>query len=264
MGYTDRQQREIEYHKGHAALHADCKFTPVEMTVVTANDRKWWNATWAVFSILRDLDLNDKQALIPGCGFGDDVARLVKFGAKVSAFDISPEVIQVAKARAATFGYEADFAVMPAEALVYPDSSFDLILCRNILHHVEIPEALREFKRVLKPGGYLIGQEMYTYGVIERIRRGSGFINRTLYPRMVNFIYGGRPPYITEDERKIDHHELKLLTELGCQVSYYDFLIGRILPARFVMAAKIDRALLFLLGPLGRLLAGRIVFSGRV
>ena len=156
---SDRQWREVEYHKGHAARHAELAQTPVDLTIVTSGKRRWWNATWAAFDILRNLNLTGKHVLIPGCGFGDDVACLAKLGAKVSAFDISPQEIEIAKARAARFGYEGTFAVMAAEALDYPDLSFDLIWCRNILHHVDIPATLREFQRVLKPGGYLVGQE---------------------------------------------------------------------------------------------------------
>jgi 2-polyprenyl-3-methyl-5-hydroxy-6-metoxy-1,4-benzoquinol methylase len=41
--------------------------------------------------------------------------------------------------------------------LELPDNSFDVIICREVIEHVEsVPHTLREFNRVLKPGGKLI------------------------------------------------------------------------------------------------------------
>ena len=42
----------------------------------------------------------------------------------------------------------------PAEAIPFPDSTFDFVLCRALLHHLEDPKVgLKEMFRVLKPGG---------------------------------------------------------------------------------------------------------------
>lgn len=38
-----------------------------------------------------------------------------------------------------------------------PDNSFDVVICREVIEHVEsVPHVLREFNRILKPGGKLI------------------------------------------------------------------------------------------------------------
>ena len=54
-------------------------------------------------------------------------------------------------------GYgEIDY-VCDATAIPVPDSSFDVILCTEVLEHLAEPlEAMREFSRILKPGGKLI------------------------------------------------------------------------------------------------------------
>lgn len=42
----------------------------------------------------------------------------------------------------------------PAESIPFPDNHFDYVICRSLLHHLEVPElGLREMYRVLKPGG---------------------------------------------------------------------------------------------------------------
>ena len=42
----------------------------------------------------------------------------------------------------------------PAEAIPFPDNSFDFVICRSLLHHLEVPaNGLAEMYRVLKPGG---------------------------------------------------------------------------------------------------------------
>jgi len=48
------------------------------------------------------------------------------------------------------------FRVAPAEALPFPDQSFDLVSCRRAAHHFEdLTRALGEMRRVLRPGGRL-------------------------------------------------------------------------------------------------------------
>lgn len=48
-----------------------------------------------------------------------------------------------------------EFQISAGERTPFPDSSFDLVLCCNVLDHVQDPAAvLREVSRVLQPGGY--------------------------------------------------------------------------------------------------------------
>ena len=91
-----------------------------------------------------------------GCGDCSYVARLSAWGGKVTAIDISEEAIRTARGLAVEGGFEARFACMNAEALSFADDSFDLIVGRAILHHLDLDKALPALARVLRPGGTAI------------------------------------------------------------------------------------------------------------
>ena len=60
---------------------------------------------------------------------------------------------------------DAEFTVMNAESLEFGDGCFDTVCVANSLHHFEnVDRALSEMKRVLKPGGLFIVQEMFCDG----------------------------------------------------------------------------------------------------
>jgi 2-polyprenyl-3-methyl-5-hydroxy-6-metoxy-1,4-benzoquinol methylase len=145
---TDRQQRELDYHREHARLHKSILNAPFSWEVLQNPEKRWWNAYWTMYEYLMSCELRDKEVLVVGCGFGDDALRLAKLGARVRAFDLSPDCLEIAKALALREGLDVDFQQMPAESLLYSNDTFDYILARDILHHVDIPKAMREIVRV--------------------------------------------------------------------------------------------------------------------
>ena len=86
-----------------------------------------------------------------GCGTGYFTRELTRRGADIVAIDVSPDLLEIAKAKysAPNVRYE----IQNAYALTYADAMFDSVVGSSILHHLEIEEALREIYRVLKPGG---------------------------------------------------------------------------------------------------------------
>lgn len=263
---TDRQQRELDYHREHAKEHKRVLSAPFDWDVLKEPKRRWWNAYWQMYAYLLALDLRHKNVLVVGCGFGDDALRLAKLGAKVSAFDLSPHSLQIARDLAAREGLEVDFQEMPAEQMTYADCSFDLIVARDILHHVDIPLTMKEIQRVARPDALFVVNEIYSHSATNMVRH-STIVEKFIYPRMRKMIYGTGKPYITEDERKLSEMDLKTIKEPLASpefFSYFNFLSTRIVPGRIVLLAKLDRLVLQALRPFGSGLAGRILFSAKI
>lgn len=95
-------------------------------------------------------------ALDIGCGEGKFTRALAGLYARVSGIDVRAGAIAKAVAAAEAAGTAIDFRVASADALPYPDASFDTVVFSNSLHHMPDPaRALAEAARVLVPGGRL-------------------------------------------------------------------------------------------------------------
>jgi len=106
-------------------------------------------------------EVRGKTVLDFGCGSGENVAPLLARGAKVLAVDLSQELIELARQRLTITKQDGDcrFIVGSAYEIPLPDGTVDVIFCSSLLHHLTIPRAMAEMKRLLKPGGVAIVKE---------------------------------------------------------------------------------------------------------
>lgn len=263
---TRRQQNEREYHRERARTQAATLNEPFDWDVLDRPSRRWWNPYWQMYAYLTTLNLTDKRVLVVGCGLGDDALRLAKLGAKVYAFDLSPESLSIASALAEREGLAITFSEMPAEALDYESDFFELIVARDILHHVDVAPALSEIRRVARPSALLLVNEIYSHSIADRVRH-SVLVEKMLYPRMQRLIYGPGQPYITEDERKLTEADVRKIMTLFRELvfnKYFNFLVTRVIPDKYALASQVDRLLLIFFKPFGHFLAGRIIVAGTI
>lgn len=92
-----------------------------------------------------------------GCGAGLLSEALAASGARVTALDLAPELIEAAKLHLYESGVEVDYRLVSVEALAAQQpGSFDAITCMEMLEHVPDPAAVvAACARLLKPGGRL-------------------------------------------------------------------------------------------------------------
>ncbi len=99
-------------------------------------------------------------------GKGAFIEMLMKILKGFAAFvgvDLASEDLAVAREKFQ--GQSVQFFEMDAADLEFKADSFDTVCIANSLHHLaEMPKVLKEMKRVLKPGGYFLVEEMYQDG----------------------------------------------------------------------------------------------------
>ena len=90
------------------------------------------------------------------CGTGNVTVQLARLGAIATGVDIAPNLLVQARQRAAAEGLEIRFDEGDAEALPYPDASFDCVFTMFGAMFAPRPAFVAaELARVLKPGGVL-------------------------------------------------------------------------------------------------------------
>ncbi len=94
-----------------------------------------------------------ERVLIVGAGTGADLPFLPE-DVEVTATDLTPAMVERIRRRARRLGRTVDACVMDAQALGFPDGSFDAVILHLIVAVVPDPRAvIRETERVLVPHG---------------------------------------------------------------------------------------------------------------
>jgi len=96
-----------------------------------------------------------ERALDVACGPGIVTAALDQAGLLSCGVDLTLEMLREAASRGGRF-VQGDTVRLP-----FKEAAFDVVVCRNSLHHVLDPAAaMREMTRVVRPGGRLVVEDM--------------------------------------------------------------------------------------------------------
>ena len=132
-----------------------------------AEDSHWWyvgmrDATLGLLNghldnaaaeARRQGDSHRPRILDAGCGTGGLLMHLDAMG-WTAGIDLSPTALAFARYRDLPHLAEAS-----VESLPFPDATYDLVTCMDVLYHLQVHEdttALAEFHRVLRPGGFFL------------------------------------------------------------------------------------------------------------
>jgi SAM-dependent methyltransferase len=95
-----------------------------------------------------------RDVLEYGCGAEALAGRIAPVARSIHAIDISDEAVR--QALLASDAPNAQFSVMDAMNLDFPDDSFDLVFGSGIIHHLDISLCAQTLARVLRPGGHAL------------------------------------------------------------------------------------------------------------
>ena len=150
---------------------------------------------------LSDVDV----VLDVGCGEGFITNQLNPRCKRIIGIDYSEEAVKIAK----TAHQDIDFFVMTATSLQFENQSFEKVLCLELFEHLTPLQALtskKEFLRVLKPGGLIIGStplrngeksnpntysHIHEYSEAELLELLDNFVGIEIFEK--NFFIGRKP-----------------------------------------------------------------------
>jgi SAM-dependent methyltransferase len=165
--------------------------------LISAAERYFRSHEWA--AVRRLLPQSAGRALDLGAGRGISSYSLAREGWRTIAIEPDPSgIVGAAAIRALAQEARLDIEVVQerGESLPFPSASFDLVHCRQALHHAhDLRQLCREIGRVLKPGGRLIAIREH---VISRREDLVAFLeSHPLHSR-----YGGENAYLLDEYKK--------------------------------------------------------------
>jgi ubiquinone/menaquinone biosynthesis C-methylase UbiE len=104
-------------------------------------------------------DIASARILDVGCATGRLLLTLAEWGAtRLSGFDLAPRIVEKAKAKLQSQGFDADLREADAESRIpWPDGSFDVAILTGVLHHFFRPDdAMVEIHRVVEADGRIL------------------------------------------------------------------------------------------------------------
>jgi len=123
-------------------------------------------------SIQQHIIIEEAKILEVGCGTGGNISALAQMRANVTAIDYSLPAIERTTKTAARSQVSLSLAMADANHLPFSSNTFDLIFHQGLLEHFREPRRIiREQKRVLKRGGYILVDVPQRYNIYTLLKR---------------------------------------------------------------------------------------------
>ncbi len=119
---------------------------------------------------------DDAAVLEIGCGTGTFTGAISRRFANLTCIDISEALLAVASKKYPNVTFKNE----DIHQTHFPDATFDLILGCSVLHHLDWDLALREIRRILKPGGQLRCSEPNLLNPQIYLQKNWGWLKRRL------------------------------------------------------------------------------------
>ncbi len=154
-------------------------------------------------------DLKGKRLLDIGAGLGESSVYFALKGAKVTAVDLSPEMVRLSKQLATRFGVEIEGVVAAAESLNVGREQFDIVYAANILHHVTNKDSFyQQIEKALVKGG-----KVYTFDPL-------------CYNPVINVYRNMATEVRTEDEAPLSFEDVRLFAKYFKNVTHREFWLS--------------------------------------
>ncbi|MCG2810734.1 MAG: methyltransferase domain-containing protein [Candidatus Aminicenantes bacterium] len=140
-----RLQNEIEHGKFLASHNAG----EIWNWETPAGKIRWGRRVGMLTNSLK----SGMKVLEIGCGIGFFTKEIIKKPVQLTAIDISPELIEVARKN--ILDSNVEFIIENAYQMAFEDQTFDAVIGSSVLHHLDVDTALKEIYRVLTPEGYI-------------------------------------------------------------------------------------------------------------
>jgi SAM-dependent methyltransferase len=170
MPATDRLLRERLFHDRQARDRA-ATFAADPGRLRSRDADYLDHEPWVRPAMDRLGDVAGQPVLDLGCGHGMAAVVLARRGAIVAACDLSAGYVAEARARALANDVDVRFLQADAHRLPFAGKSFAAVWGHAILHHLVVPAAARELRRVLRPGGVAVLCEPWGGNPLARLAR---------------------------------------------------------------------------------------------
>lgn len=222
MPVMDRLDREQSFHDAQAAERARTFAAEPERLQFTDGEyldhQSWIRPAMECFGPLAGRSILDW-----GCGHGMAAVVFARRGAKVTACDLSSGYVRETQSRAAANRVTVRCLQADAHHLPFGPASFDAVWGHAILHHLDVPTAAAELRRVLRPDGVAVLCEPWGGNPLLRFAR-----------RWLPYSRHGH----TDDEEPLREEHLEVLKRVFPTVESQGFSLFSLAPiTRYVVIA---------------------------